>query len=279
MVGVWAASPFKVSLQLWLFLAILPPTEGCWQETALSLHECLHPAGTQLNTVLCSTPVEPARWDNEVLLPLSIQPTYEMWSTSYESTASLCMLFFFYNTLPWEGKSLHALVFSSELTAQQPGEFSIFIKSSRAYLGWIRCKCEWQKTCAKWNTKKHMVQLLLFYYSNQIWVSAPKGKKKGNKEDSWEKQVHLRERVSFQDDASIINHLGCGYGLTYLWTWGLGAVCLLDGLLTVGRVFLLGDKSPNSVGWQTDGWPGAQRHRERRRSRSQLWAVSFSCSG
>lgn len=35
-----------------------------------------------------------------------------------------------------------------------------------------------------------------------------------------------------------------GTGLTYLWTGGLGASRLLDGLLVAGRVFRLGDGAP-----------------------------------
>lgn len=94
--------------------------------------------------------------------------------------------------------------------------------------------------------KKHMVQLLLFYYSKQIWVSAPKVKKKKKRQQGrlTGRQVHLRQTVPFQDDTSNINYLGYGHGLTYLWTWGLGAACLLDGLLMVGRVFHLGNRSP-----------------------------------
>lgn len=46
-------------------------------------------------------------------------------------------------------------------------------------------------------------------------------------------------------------------GLTYLWKRGLGATCLLDGLLIAGRVFRLGDWAPKQgvlddklLGWR-----------------------------
>lgn len=46
-------------------------------------------------------------------------------------------------------------------------------------------------------------------------------------------------------------------GLTYLWKRGLGATCLLDGLLIAGRVFCLGDWAPKQgvlddklLGWR-----------------------------